>query len=60
MASDNNSFILGTPLVTAPLAEIPEWWNVFKVICVAGSPIHWAHKGPTISPAGIKAFENLK
>ena len=43
------SFSLGTPRVTF-LADTPAKWNVFNVICVAGSPRDWAESAPTISP----------
>lgn len=35
----------GTPNVTF-LSETPAKWNVFKVICVVGSPIDWAAIAP--------------
>ena len=41
---------LGSPKVTF-LAELPALWNVFKVICVVGSPTDCAAMVPTISPA---------
>mmetsp|Transcript_57863 Transcript_57863/g.162289 ORF Transcript_57863/g.162289 Transcript_57863/m.162289 type:complete len:252 (-) Transcript_57863:250-1005(-) len=46
------SLILGTPKVTFMLAT-PAKWNVFKVICVAGSAIDCAATAPTASP-GIR------
>ena len=45
MSSSN----LGTPSVTF-LALFPALWNVFKVICVVGSPTDCAAMVPTISP----------
>mmetsp|Transcript_20857 Transcript_20857/g.58529 ORF Transcript_20857/g.58529 Transcript_20857/m.58529 type:complete len:238 (+) Transcript_20857:177-890(+) len=45
-----SSFSRGTPRVTF-FAPTPAKWNVFKVICVAGSPTLCAARVPTISPA---------
>ncbi len=52
------SFILGTPRVTF-FEETPAKWKVFRVICVAGSPILCAAIDPTTSPASAKLAENL-
>ena len=43
------SLIRGTPSVTFMLAT-PAKWNVFSVICVAGSPSECAPTAPTASP----------
>ena len=43
------SLIRGTPRVTFIVAT-PAKWNVFKVICVPGSPIDWAPTAPTVEP----------
>jgi len=43
------SFNLGTPNVTFLLLT-PAKWKVFRVICVAGSPILCAATAPTDSP----------
>mmetsp|Transcript_9917 Transcript_9917/g.19558 ORF Transcript_9917/g.19558 Transcript_9917/m.19558 type:complete len:244 (-) Transcript_9917:1453-2184(-) len=47
----------GIPRVT--FAPDPAKWNVFRVICVEGSPIDWAAIAPTASPGSTKAEENL-
>mmetsp|Transcript_12348 Transcript_12348/g.41147 ORF Transcript_12348/g.41147 Transcript_12348/m.41147 type:complete len:419 (+) Transcript_12348:1238-2494(+) len=47
----------GTPSVTF-LAETPAKWNVFNVICVAGSPIDCAARTPHISPGCARAVAN--
>ena len=39
----------GTPSVTF-FADTPAKWNVFSVICVAGSPIDWPATMPHTSP----------
>ena len=44
----------GTPSVTF-LAETPAKWKVFKVICVAGSPMDCAATVPMPSPGGASA-----
>lgn len=43
------SFIRGTPRVTF-IDATPAKWNVFKVICVPGSPIDCAPTAPTVDP----------
>ena len=53
------SLSLGTPSVTF-LEDTPAKWKVFKVICVAGSPILWAAMAPTISPGATCAHLNLE
>ena len=35
----------------------PAKWNVFRVICVPGSPILWAHRAPTAVLGSIFALE---
>ncbi len=42
----------GTPSVRC-FADTPAWWNVFSVICVAGSPMDCAASTPHISPASV-------
>ena len=49
------SFKRGTPRVTF-LADTPAKWNVFNVICVAGSPIDCAATVPIPSPGGASAI----
>mmetsp|Transcript_20286 Transcript_20286/g.61607 ORF Transcript_20286/g.61607 Transcript_20286/m.61607 type:complete len:260 (+) Transcript_20286:1031-1810(+) len=49
-----SSSMRGTPRVTS-LAELPAWWKVFRVICVAGSPMDCAARMPTISPGATCA-----
>ena len=44
------SLMRGTPSVTFMLAT-PAKWNVFRVICVPGSPMLCAPKAPTVDPA---------
>jgi hypothetical protein len=43
------SFMRGTPSVTF-MEATPAKWNVFKVICVPGSPIDCAPTAPTAVP----------
>ena len=43
----------GTPRVTF-FAETPAKWNVFRVICVVGSPMLWAATVPTASPGDAR------
>jgi len=43
------SLIRGTPRVTF-IDATPAKWNVFKVICVPGSPIDCAPTAPTVDP----------
>mmetsp|Transcript_69402 Transcript_69402/g.196753 ORF Transcript_69402/g.196753 Transcript_69402/m.196753 type:complete len:307 (+) Transcript_69402:946-1866(+) len=52
------SLIRGTPRVTFMLAT-PAKWNVFSVICVAGSPIDCAATTPTASPGISMAWMYL-
>ena len=52
------SFNLGTPNVTF-FELTPAKWNVFSVICVAGSPKLCAAIEPTTSPAWTILFSNL-
>ena len=49
------SFRRGTPSVTF-FAETPAKWNVFRVICVAGSPMDCAATVPMPSPGGASAI----
>ena len=53
------SLIRGTPRVTF-IDATPAKWNVFKVICVPGSPIDCAPTAPTVDPdeegiSGVRA-----
>ena len=48
------SLMRGTPSVTFMLAT-PAKWNVFRVICVPGSPMLCAPKAPTVDPAGVSS-----
>lgn len=51
------SLMRGTPNVTFILAT-PAKWNVFNVICVAGSPIDYDAIGPTEVPGGVTIYRN--
>lgn len=48
------SLIRGTPRVTF-MDATPAKWNVFKVICVPGSPIDCAPTAPTVDPKMVRA-----
>lgn len=48
------SLIRGTPRVTF-IEATPAKWNVFKVICVPGSPIDCAPTAPTVDPKIARA-----
>lgn len=48
----------GTPRVTF-LLDTPAKWNVFSVICVAGSPQDWAAMDPTWNDRGEVGMESI-
>jgi hypothetical protein len=53
------SLIRGTPMVTF-IEATPAKWNVFRVICVPGSPIDCPATAPTVEPIDGSILDQLR